>query len=225
MMVARTECIGRPDTNVFEGRIPLHAHSLRRSAGLRYDLLVRRALTLSLVIGLGFAAAALAQENTGPHPVGEYAGVTPGTGHLPPRAPSGEARLLTWPGFQARPDGASRFFVQTTQPVQYRVENESGRAVIILENLGIHLRNNRRPLETRYFNTPVTRAKVERRGHDVALVLEMRAAVTPSVSVQPSEGAYHYLFIEFPAGDYLPADMQTQSTATVEAEPIDYGDQ
>jgi hypothetical protein len=176
---------------------------------------------LSLVLGLAFAAVALAQETTGPHPVGQYAGVTPGSGNLPPRAPGGDARLLTWPGFQARPDGASRFFVQTTQPVTHRVENESGRVVIILENLGIHLRNNRRPLETQYFNTPVTRAKVERRGRDVALVLEMRAAVTPSVSVQPAEGAYHYLFIEFPAGDYLPAEMQTETTSTIGAEPIE----
>jgi len=104
--------------------------------------------------------------------------------------------------------------------------NENNRVVVILENLGIHLRNNRRPLETRYFNSPVTRARVERRGRDVALVLEMRSAITPVVSVQPAEGAYHYVFVEFPAGDYLPDELRTETTATVTVrdEPVGHGD-
>jgi hypothetical protein len=179
-----------------------------------------------MVIALAFAAAAFAQERTGPRAVGEYAGVAPGTGHLPPRAPRADARLLTWPGFQARPDGASRFFLQTTQPVTHRVSTEGNRVVVILENLGIHLRNNRRPLETRYFNTPVTRAHVARRGRDVALVLEMRSAMTPVVSVQPAEGSYHYVFVEFPSGDYLPPELRTENSAslTVADEPIDHTD-
>ena len=170
------------------------------------------------------AAVALAQERTEPNPVGQYAGVAPGSANLPPRAPGpGGSRLLTWPGFQARPDGASRFFLQTTAAVTHRVENQQGRVVIILEGVGIHLRNTRLPLETRYFNTPVTRAKVERRGRDAALVLEMRSNITPVVTVQPAEQGYHYLFVEFPAGNYLPAELAGRAgngSVTVPAEPI-----
>jgi len=183
---------------------------------------VRRWLAFFLVLFALGAAAALAQEVTptpaGPRAVGSYAGVTPGTGNLPPRAPRqpSEARLMTWPGFQARPDGASRFFIQTTQPVVHEMRVETGRVVILLKQTRLHLRNNRRPLETRYFNTPVSRAWIERRGHDLAFVLELRAQATPVVSTQPAENGYHYLFVELPAGDYLPAELRTRQ---IEATP------
>jgi len=145
-------------------------------------------------------------------PVGAYAGHVPGAGNMPPRPPppEGERRILTWPGFQARDDGASRFFLQTNGPVRTETSSEEGRFVVLLQNTRIHLRNNRRTLETRYFDTPVGRARIERRGNDVALVLELRAQVTPNVSNQQGQSGYWFVLVQFPSGNWLPEELRLQ---------------
>jgi hypothetical protein len=132
-----------------------------------------------------------------------YPGVVPGTGAQPPRA-----RLLartrhnyvTWPGFEEGSSG-SRIFVQTTRPVTYSRADEGTSIVLVLPRTRIHLRNNRNPLVTEHFNTPVSRAYLRRRGRDTLLVLEMKVGAEPRIS-QSSEGEYQFLFVEFPPGDY-----------------------
>lgn len=117
---------------------------------------------------------------------------------------------MTWPGFQQRPDGASRFFLQTTAPVQIEERAEANRFVLVLKDTGLHLRNNRRPLETRYFNTPVRKADIERRGRDLAFVLDLRAQVRPVVSQEAAENGYNFVFLSFPAGSFLPEDLRLE---------------
>jgi len=132
-----------------------------------------------------------------------YPGVRPGTGSPPAsrRArPSGRIRLITWPGFEAQPDGSSRFFVQLSGPVRYETSQSEGRFEVLLRGVRIHLRNNGRPLETRFFETPVLRARLARRGRDVAFVFELRGPATPSVHAEVGEGGYHFLYVDFPAG-------------------------
>ncbi len=180
-------------------------------------------------VAAGLAGVALAQDTPGPgegvtqeRPVGSYAGVAPGSGNTAPRSPSpgGQGPLLmTWPGFQQRPDGASRFFLQTTAPVQVEQRTEEGRFVLLMKNTGLHLRNNRRPLETRYFNTPVSRATVERRGRDLALVLDLRAPVTPMVSQERAGTGFNFVFLEFPAGSYLPEELRTEAAQPPAEQP------
>lgn len=68
---------------------------------------------------------------------------------------SDEIKDLNWIGFQQFRE-SSRVFIRTTEPVKYRVDTSSPNSVvIILENTRIPLRNNRRPLDTRYFDSPV----------------------------------------------------------------------
>ena len=180
-----------------------------------------RLVVSSLVIAAVAAGVAVALAQDQPQPQGQagqgaaagYAGVTPGTGNLPPRAPSpGGNLLMTWPGFQQRPDGASRFFLQTTAAVQIEQREEQGRFVVILKNTGLHLRNNRRPLETRYFNTPVSKAGIERRGRDLAFVLELRGGVTPVVSQEVASNGYNFIYLEFPGGNYIPDELRIERT-------------
>ena len=155
-----------------------------------------------------------------------YDGVSPGSSNVPPRAPDpGGAGplLMTWPGFQQRPDGASRFFLQTTGPVQVEQKNEDGRFVLLLKNTRLHLRNNRRPLETRYFNTPVSSARIERRGRDLAFVLSLRGQVTPMVSTQQGAGGYNFILLEFPAGSYLPDELRTERDQPANMRPQQQG--
>ena len=73
-----------------------------------------------------------------------------------------EVRELNWIGFQQFKE-VSRVFVRTTEPVKYKVDNSKGDVIVILlENTTVPLKNNRRQLDTRFFDSPVSyvRAKV-----------------------------------------------------------------
>ncbi|MCA9533784.1 MAG: hypothetical protein KC593_08900 [Myxococcales bacterium] len=138
---------------------------------------------------------------------GEYAGVAPDNAHTPPR--HGAVRradgrsLITWPGFQMRRDGGSRFFLQLSHPAETQLVRSEGRFEVLVRATSTHVSNTRRPLETRFFNTPVTRARIERRRHDLAFVFQMRADVTPTISQQAGANGYHFVIVDFPAGTYV----------------------
>jgi hypothetical protein len=67
-----------------------------------------------------------------------------------------ELKDLSWIGFQQFKE-VSRVFVRTTEPVKYRVDgSRENMVVLILENTTISLKNNRRFLDTRFFDSAVT---------------------------------------------------------------------
>ncbi|MFO0680873.1 MAG: hypothetical protein U0234_02425 [Sandaracinus sp.] len=176
-----------------------------------------RLVALVLALGTG-AASALAQPPTvastpAPHPLSEYGGVTPGTAHPPPRARALRARrpargratqIIAWPGFQMQPSGGSRFFVETTGPVTTEIHASSGRVEIVFHDTGVHLANSRRWLETQYFETPVVRARLERRRRDMVLVMQLRAPATPVISTGADGSGFTFTYIDFAPGHYLP---------------------
>jgi hypothetical protein len=171
-----------------------------------------------------WAAVAEAQEGPTPpraapaaRPVGVYAGVEPGEAQPPPALGRMERvqrrrrrAVLTWPGFTPLAGGGSRFFVQTTEPRVTETHLEQGRIVIVFPDSTTHVRNSRRWLETRFFDTPVRRARLERRGRRaMALVLHLRpgVSVSPRVTTQAAPGGdFHYVYVDFPPGDYAPAE-------------------
>lgn len=107
--------------------------------------------------------------------------------------------------------GGSRFFVQTTGPVRTEVRTLPGRIEVIFPSTTIHVRNSTRWLDTRFFETPVTRARLERRGRDMVLVMHMRATATPTVSSGPSEaGGFEYTYIDFEPGQFVPTPESAQ---------------
>jgi hypothetical protein len=132
-----------------------------------------------------------------------YAGVTPGSEtseNLPPKVeeiPEG-ALMLTWPGFMMHEDG-SCFFVQTSRPVKFGTQKSQGRLELVLHNTRVHLKNNFLPLETEFFDTPVTRATVQRKGQkDVVMVFEMREDVAPTITQKKGKDGFNYVFVKFP---------------------------
>ena len=67
-----------------------------------------------------------------------------------------EVKELSFIGFQQFQE-VSRVFVRTTEPVKYKVDNSRSDLIILfLENTTVPLRNNRRQLDTRYFDSPVS---------------------------------------------------------------------
>ena len=175
-----------------------------------YDPVVRplfRPVALASTLLLAPApVASVASAQEAPGATG-YEGVSPGTG-TPPAArrlerrtgARAQASILTWPGFTAQAGGGSRFFVQTTAPVTTEVRTTADRVEVIFRNTRIHLANSRRWLETRHFETPVLRARLERRGRDMVLVMHLRGAATPTVSSGAGEGGFHFVYVDFPAG-------------------------
>ena len=150
-----------------------------------------------LAIALGSSGAIASADDTA------YGGVTPGSENsenLPPKAeeiPEG-ALMLTWPGFMMHKDGGSCFFVQTSQPVETAWKKSEGRFELVLRNTQVHLKNNFLPLETQFFDTPVTRATVQRKAKkDVVMVFEMREDAMPTITQKKGKDGFNYVFVKF----------------------------
>jgi hypothetical protein len=142
------------------------------------------------------------------HAAGSYQGVIPGSGNPPAVkfAPGCVPTRATWLGFQPLQEGGSRFFLQVTSPVEIQIEDPSAdRFVVILKNVRVAGRNNRRPLETSLFNTPVNRAYLRQHKKDTKLVFELRANAIPTITTQPGTGGFHFVLFDFAAGDFIPA--------------------
>ncbi len=160
--------------------------------------------TLALAVAL-FGAPGQAQD---------YGGVVPGA-HAGPvnTAPKGEARV-TWPGFQVLGDGRTRIFVQTNAPVQPALKRDGSNWIVIIPDVLLPRGNARLPLDTHFFNTPVTSARLrplaarERRrkkiraSAGVSLLLQMRAEVTPKLYTEKDASGYFFTYVEFAAGTY-----------------------
>ena len=169
--------------------------------------------------GVAAQKIALNQETAAPtgSRSGAYEGVSP-TNSNPPAVsvPAGATPpQVTWPGFQMLTQGRSRVFLQLTSKAETAVESRSNQVVMILKNAQIAGRNNRRPLETRFFNTPVSRAWLKKRGADIALIIELRANALPNISAQQASTGYYFVFLDFPAGKYLDSATEAALPVTV----------
>lgn len=138
---------------------------------------------------------------------GTYAGVVPGAAKpaKPPKAPDAKApRTITWPGFQMRPDGSSRVFVQSNKPLEPKVlKVADGKFALELPGARVAAKTNQLPLDTRYFNTPVMKVSVNAARSGAIVELDMRASVTPQVTSEPSPEGYYFTYIELPKGEYV----------------------
>jgi hypothetical protein len=111
-----------------------------------------RCLLWALLLGLVGVSAYAAPEDAEPSEAGPVEGAQGGDVD---NDLSGEIKDLNWLGFQQLKE-ASRVFVRTTEPVRFSIDNsQENLIVVVLENTRIPLRNNRRPLDTQFFNSPV----------------------------------------------------------------------
>ncbi|MCP4675750.1 MAG: hypothetical protein GY854_09640 [Deltaproteobacteria bacterium] len=134
-----------------------------------------------------------------------YNGVTPGSGNNLPRVEElrGKAGTwVTWPGFMMRIGGGSRIFIQTTVALDYSLQEKKKKLVLKLNDAQVFLSNNRNPLVTTHFNTPVKRAYIKKRRKKTELVVELKVESAPQITQMVDQDGYHYLFIDFPQGTY-----------------------
>jgi hypothetical protein len=151
------------------------------------------------------------------HPLGTYAGVVPGASSTP-AVPVGKTEtkpMITWPGFQMRQDGTSRVFIQSTTALTPQPSAAGPRFTVYLPGAKIAGNTNKLPLETRFFNTPVSRVNIEQQRDGVTLVLDLRAEISPVVSSERGPTGYYFLYIDLPKGTFVktPAPAQTATDA------------
>jgi hypothetical protein len=139
------------------------------------------------------------------HPAGTYTGVAPGAAATPAvQVPAGKSpATITWPGFQMRPDGTSRVFIQSTAPLDAQPSAAPGKYLVQLPGARVSAGTNRLPLETRFFNTPVTRVSISANHAGAQLILDLRADVAPQLSSERGPTGYYFTFIDLPKGHYV----------------------
>lgn len=146
-------------------------------------------------------------------PAERYVGVSPDAHPrnplpLPARRPA----KLVWTGFELQPKG-SRVFFQTVGAVAYDVAprnsttGASQHVSVFLRNCRIHLANNRRNLDTRFFATPVAGVTARQRRHDVELEIVLKEPVNPNPRTEPGPDGTQFLVFDFPPG--TPANVAT----------------
>ena len=203
----------------------------------RWQLSFFASLVSMLALGLTVGLAQAQDDWRAGEPPGEqevklkqgYTGVRPGSGNNLPRVEELRDKpgtWVTWPGFLMMQDGTSRLFLQTTVPVAYAINEKNKRISLKLKKAKVHLRNNRNPLVTVHFNTPLNRAYLKKSRKSLDLIMELRKSVFPAISQTVDGDGYHYLFIDFPPGNYPSAVDKNQSfrrhgTETPQGETIE----
>ncbi|MCA9582042.1 MAG: hypothetical protein KC416_09630 [Myxococcales bacterium] len=170
-----------------------------------------------MLVGLPLAFGNVAAAQPPPPPKGEaspavnaaYPGVAPGHAYECPPIPERMKTHphITWSGFQRMADGGTRVFLQVTAEVTPESGWKKDKFVVTLPGTKVYLRNNRLPLDTRFFNTPVNNTKIRRHKKDTVVELTMRKKVAPTVRYSHGQGGYWFIFLEFPKGDYGVVDV------------------
>jgi hypothetical protein len=146
--------------------------------------------------------------------VQKYDGVVPSsTAKNPlPIAPQGGAYLV-WTGFQMTSTG-SQVFLQTTHPVEFDTGKSSKSAVsIVLRGCRIHMANNRRKIDTRYFATPVSSVLAKQKGRDVDVRIALREPVSAEPRIQSGPDGTQFVVLDFPPGKAAPESGASQDLA------------
>ena len=159
---------------------------------------------LMLVPGVAFAQAADANAPA-ETPAPATAPSTHAAGHVAASRGQATGTSLARPGFETLGDGSTRLFVELSKPVEYDTKVGKGTVTYVLKGARVGRRNSSNPLVTVHFNTPVTSARLVPHGRDLWFVVQLRAKVQPTVTMEPGKDGSAVMRIEMPKGSYLPA--------------------
>ena len=138
-----------------------------------------------------------------------YAGVAGPEAPSPFTPPRSDPPRLVWTGFKMAGD-RSELFLQTTRPVSHELSQVDGktgarRLTVLLRNCRIHLKNNGRRLDTRFFATPVEEVSARQRRKDVAVQISLETEAVPTARTEAGPDGTHFLVLSFPPGRAQPA--------------------
>jgi hypothetical protein len=170
------------------------------------------------------AASAAPSSSATPYPATGY-----GWTEVKPRATKGRSRRsaalppgdhdFAVPGFEMLGDGSTRLFVQLAKPVTYVAKPGRGSITYVLQGAHVSRWNNTNPLVTVHFNTPVTEARLVPHGRDLWFVIDLRAQVQPTASMDATKAGGAILHLDFAKGDYLPQSATTSQPAPSSSAP------
>lgn len=185
-----------------------------------YDRIMRRAIWL---VSLSLAASpvvALAQEMPkAPHAEGEYGGVEPGQPKKP--EPGKKAKkappkgTLSWIGFEAK-DGSSDVFLQSPAPFEVLQRVENGTLVVTLSHISRLGQNTWRPIDTRFFATPVARVSAKKKGSGVEVRITFKnpkEAAQGAVRTETGADGMYYVHLGFSGGSSSAASPQPDKSS------------
>jgi len=126
-----------------------------------------------------------------------------------------------FPSFTTATGGASRLVVHLSANVPVEEHKAAGSVTYILKGVHVNRWNDTNPLVTVHFNTPLSQARLVPRGADLHLVLDLRAAVSPTFKVTATEGGGASLEIELPSmgRDFVPPEHTPKATKAAKADP------
>ena len=130
--------------------------------------------------------------------------VVPGGGGSPLAAsPRGGPPRVIWTGFQMT-DGGSRVFVQTSAEVELDVASHKDGLTVTLHNCRVHMRNNSRTLDTRFFASPVQQVVVHQHRRDVELAIALKAPAQSVPHKETNADGSHFWVIDFTPPEQAP---------------------
>jgi hypothetical protein len=107
---------------------------------------------------------------------------------------------LLWTGFRMKREGGE-VLIQTSAAVELETRATKEGAVFVFKRCRAIRRTDQLPLDTRYFDSPVTRISVKQRAHDLEVSIALRQPVTAIPRKEPGpRGSWFWVF-EFPGAD------------------------
>jgi len=176
---------------------------------------VIRFTPVALAALLVFGGTAFAVEGDAPASNEKYEGVGADLARknpLPP--PKGTGAHLVWTGFRKADQGAL-VILQTSTATTFEVGPASGKRVsIFLRGCRIHLDNNSRRLETRFFGTNVLSVQARQRKKDVEIIVTLKAPAVPTPRTEAGPDGSQNIVLAFSSD--VPAestDSQSKDSA------------
>ena len=116
--------------------------------------------------------------------------------HAHSRGRARAARLLGT-AFHTR-GGTGEIVIQTSGEVELETRDEGISAVFILKHCRALRPNDRRPLDTRFFDSPVTGITLRRRGADLRITVSLRGPSATVPRKKQGPGDSWYWILSFP---------------------------
>lgn len=181
-------------------------------------------MRLAPLVVVLLARPVLADEAKGPHPEGEYGGVQPGVSHKPettrparPKRPPPKG-TLTWVGFEPK-NGTSEVFLQSVAAFDVAQHVDKGVLVVTLTGVSRLGQNTWRPIDTRFFETPLARITAAKKGRGLEVRIAFKNpkdAKEGTVRGATEPDGMYYAYLDFAGGGDTAAPATAEPTT---AEP------
>jgi hypothetical protein len=169
---------------------------------------------------VGAAAGQQAHAMAKPVPraaAGDNPGANTAKGRLVSHAGGVGARLIST-GFRLT-EGGSEIVIQTSAEVTLEARATQAGSVFVVKNCRILRSNDRRPLDTRFFDSPVTGVTLKEHGGDLEINVTLRGAATATPHKERGPGNTWYWILDVPGRDVAHRPAAAGKTTTAAATP------